>query len=89
MMKPNSRVLDYTALIQDGILTLDDVPQDVKKPVTGLVRYLSGVADDSMVKDTSADQISKTYADGGVVNTNNTILAGEKKVDSNDGKSIN
>lgn len=88
MMKPNSRVLDYTALIQDGILTLDDVPQDVKKPVTGLVRYLSGVADDSMVKDTSADQISKTYADGGVVNTN-TILAGEKKVDSNDGKSIN
>ena len=42
-----------------------------------------------MVKDTSADQISKTYADGGVVNTNNTILVGEKKVDSNDGKSIN
>lgn len=86
MMKPNSRVLDYTALIQDGILTLDDVPQDVKKPVTGLVRYLSGVADDSMVKDTSADQISKN---GGVVNTNDTILVGEKKVDSNDGKSIN
>ena len=55
-MKPNTRILDYTALIQDGVLTLDDVPQDVKSSVTKWVRYLSGVEDDSMVKDTAVDK---------------------------------
>ena len=53
-MKPNTRMLDYTALVQDGVLTLDDVPQDVKGAVTKWVRYLSGVEDDSMVKDEPA-----------------------------------
>lgn len=33
-MKPNTRILDYTTLIQDGVLTLDDVPQDIKAQVT-------------------------------------------------------
>lgn len=55
-MKPNTRILDYTTLIQDGVLTLDDVPQDVKGAVTKWVRYLSGVEDDSMVKDTTVDK---------------------------------
>lgn len=50
-MKPNTRILDYTALVQDGILTLDDVPQDITKEVTKWVRYLSGVTDNGMVKD--------------------------------------
>ena len=50
-MKPNTRILDYTALVQDGVLTLDDVPQDIKKEVTKWVRYLSGVTDNGMVKD--------------------------------------
>lgn len=55
-MKPNTRILDYTALVQDGVLTLDDVPQDVKGAVTKWVRYLSGVEDDSMVKDTTVEK---------------------------------
>lgn len=50
-MKPNTRILDYTALVQDGVLTLDDVPQDIAKEVTKWVRYLSGVTDNGMVKD--------------------------------------
>lgn len=50
-MKPNTRILNYTTLIQDGILTLDDVPQDIAKEVTKWVRYLSGVNDNGMVKD--------------------------------------
>ena len=53
-MKPNTRILDYTALVQDGVLTLDDVPQDIKKEVTKWVRYLSGVTDNGMVKDKPA-----------------------------------
>ena len=55
-MKPNTRILDYVVLIQDGVLTLDDVPQDIKQLVTKWVRYLSGVEDDSMVKDTAVDK---------------------------------
>ena len=55
-MKPNTRILDYIVLIQDGVLTLDDVPQDIKGAVTKWVRYLSGVEDDSMVKDTTVDK---------------------------------
>lgn len=50
-MKPNTRILDYVVLIQDGVLTLDDVPQDIVKEVTKWVRYLSGVTDNGMVKD--------------------------------------
>lgn len=50
-MKPNTRILDYVTLVQDGVLTLDDVPQDVKVQVTKWVRYLSGVTDNGMVKD--------------------------------------
>ena len=53
-MKPNTRILDYTALVQDGVLTLDDVPQDIAKEVTKWVRYLSGVTDNGMVKDKPA-----------------------------------
>lgn len=52
-MKPNTRILDYTTLIQDGVLTLDDVPQDIKSAVTKWVRYLSNASDDGMVKDTT------------------------------------
>lgn len=50
-MKPNTRILNYVTLVQDGVLTLDDVPQDIVKEVTKWVRYLSGVTDNSMVKD--------------------------------------
>lgn len=50
-MKPNTRILDYVTLVQDGVLTLDDVPQDIKAQVTKWVRYLSGVTDNGMVKD--------------------------------------
>lgn len=55
-MKPNTRIIDYTALVQDGLITVDDVPQDIKKEVTKWVRYLSGVEDDSMVKDTTVEK---------------------------------
>lgn len=53
-MKPNTRVINYVSLIQDGVLTLDDVPQDVQKEVTRWSRYLSGVTDNGMVKDSTA-----------------------------------
>lgn len=55
-MKPNTRILDYVTLVQDGVLTLDDVPQDIKSAVTKWVRYLSGVTDNGMVKDTTVDK---------------------------------
>lgn len=59
-MKPNTRILDYTALVQDGVLTLDDVPQDIKVQVTKWVRYLSGVTDNGMVKDDTATKLATT-----------------------------
>ena len=62
-MKPNTRILDYTALVQDGVLTLDDVPQDIAKEVTKWVRYLSGVTDNGMVKDKPAPTVQKTTPD--------------------------
>ena len=69
-MKPNTRILDYTTLIQDGVLTLDDVPQDISKEVTKWVRYLSGVTDNGMVKDdtpapapTPVSTVQKTTVD--------------------------
>lgn len=51
-MKPNTRVINYVSLVQDGVLTLDDVPQDITKETTKWLRYLSGVENDGMVKDT-------------------------------------
>lgn len=62
-MKPNTRILDYTALVQDGVLALDDIPQDITKEVTKWVRYLSGVTDNGMVKDEPAPAAQKTTAD--------------------------
>lgn len=59
-MKPNTRILDYTTLVQDGVLTLDDVPQDIKVQVTKWVRYLSGVTDNGMVKDDTATKLATT-----------------------------
>ena len=59
-MKPNTRILDYTALVQDGVLTLDDIPQDITKEVTKWVRYLSGVTDNGMVKDDTAAKLATT-----------------------------
>ncbi len=50
-MKPNTRILDYVTLVQDGVLTVDDAPQDIKAEVTKWVRYFAGIKDDSMVKD--------------------------------------
>lgn len=55
-MKPNTRIINYTSLIQDGVLTLDDVPQDIKGEVTKWVRYLAGIKDETMVKDPDATQ---------------------------------
>lgn len=63
-MKPNTRILDYTALVQDGVLTLDDVPQDIAKEATKWVRYLSGVTDNGMVKDdTSVPTVQNNTVD--------------------------
>lgn len=59
-MKPNTRILDYVTLVQDGVLTLDDVPQDISKEVTKWVRYLSGVTDNGMVKDDTATKLATT-----------------------------
>lgn len=84
-MKPNTRILDYTALVQDGVLTLDDIPQDIAKEVTKWVRYLSGVEDDGMVKDTTVDKPSINHdLDLTVKATDST----PKAVLSNDDSSI-
>ena len=81
-MKPNTRILDYTALVQDGVLTLDDVPQDITKEVTKWVRYLSGVNDNGMVKDdntgtTSVPDTASTVIDASSLDLNATKKAGE------------
>lgn len=81
-MKPNTRILDYTTLVQDGVLTLDDVPQDIKDAVTKWVRYLSGVTDNGMVKDdntgtTSVPDTAPAVIDASSLNLNATKKAGE------------
>lgn len=53
-MKPNTRILDYVTLVQDGIMTVDDAPQDIRAEVTKWVRYLAGIKDETMVKDPDA-----------------------------------
>ena len=74
-MKPNTRILDYVTLVQDGVLTLDDVPQDVSKEVTKWTRYLSGVTDNGMVKDTT----TQTQPDSKPVLGTNFALTATKK----------
>lgn len=32
-MKPSIRTIDYTALVQDGIMTIDEVPKDIQAEV--------------------------------------------------------
>lgn len=70
-MKPNTRILNYVTLVQDGVLTLDDVPQDIAKEVTKWVRYLSGVTDNGMVKDDAP--VTKTMPTN-VAQTNGELL---------------
>lgn len=81
-MKPNTRILDYTALVQDGVLTLDDIPQDITKEVTKWVRYLSGVTDNGMVKDDTATKLATTVENklsAALDNTAKTdLVVGEK-----------
>lgn len=84
-MKPNTRILDYVVLIQDGVLTLDDVPQDIKGAVTKWVRYLSGVEDDSMVKDNEGPEAIATIDNKTLVTT---ALDTSKKVLNNDSSTI-
>lgn len=74
-MKPNTRILDYVTLVQDGVLTLDEVPQDVSKEVTKWTRYLSGVTDNGMVKDTT----TQTQPDNKPVLGTNFALTATKK----------
>lgn len=70
-MKPNTRIINYVTLVQDGVLTLDDVPQDISKEVTKWVRYLSGVTDNGMVKD---DAPAPTSVSTPTAPTNNALL---------------
>lgn len=81
-MKPNTRILDYVTLVQDGVLTLDDVPQDIKAQVTKWERYLSGVTDNGMVKDdstgtTPVPDTTPVVIDTSSLNLNATKKAGE------------
>lgn len=84
-MKPNTRILDYVTLVQDGVLTLDDVPQDVKGAVTKWVRYLSGVEDDSMVKDNEGPEAIVPIDNKTLVTT---ALDTSKKALNNDSNTI-
>ena len=81
-MKPNTRILDYVTLVQDGVLTLDDIPQDITKEVTKWVRYLSGVTDNGMVKDdttgtTTVPDTAPAVIDASSLDLNATKKAGE------------
>lgn len=78
-MKPNTRILDYTTLVQDGVLTLDDVPQDIKVQVTKWVRYLSGVTDNGMVKDDNTGTTPVPDTAPAVIDTSNLNLNATKK----------
>ena len=78
-MKPNTRILDYTALVQDGVLTLDDVPQDITKEVTKWVRYLSGVTDNGMVKDDNTGTTPVPDTAPAVIDASNLDLNATKK----------
>lgn len=78
-MKPNTRILDYTTLVQDGVLTLDDVPQDIKVQVTKWVRYLSGVTDNGMVKDDNTGTTPVPDTAPAVIDTTNLNLNATKK----------
>lgn len=60
-MKPNTRIIDYVTLVQDGIMTIDDVPQDVAKEVTKWVRYLSGIKDETVVRDDNKKVIADEH----------------------------
>ena len=74
--------MDYVTLVQDGVLTLDDVPQDITKEVTKWVRYLSGVTDNGMVKDDTATKLATTVENklsAALDNTAKTdLVVGEK-----------
>ena len=81
-MKPNTRILNYVTLVQDGVLTLDDIPQDITKEVTKWVRYLSGVNDNGMVKDdntgtTPVPDTAPAVIDASSLDLNATKKAGE------------
>ena len=79
-MKPNTRILDYTALGQDGVLTLDDIPQDITKEVTKWVRYLSGVTDNGMVKDDNTGTTPVPDTAPAVIDASSLDLNATKKV---------
>lgn len=69
-MKPSTRVIDYVSLIQDGVITIDDVPQDIKVIVQKWVRYFSETEQNGMVEDHSDTQPSQPEV---VNNDTNTI----------------
>ena len=54
-MKPNTRIINYVSLVQDGIMTVDMVPQDIRNEVTKWVRYFAGIKDEAAVKDPEAE----------------------------------
>lgn len=44
--KPNARIIDYVALVQDNVLTIEEVPADIREDVTEWIRYFSGIKDE-------------------------------------------
>lgn len=54
-MKPNTRIINYVSLVQDGMMTVDMVPQDIRNEVTKWVRYFAGIKDETVVKDPEAE----------------------------------
>lgn len=38
-MKPSIRTIDYTALVQDGIMTIYEVPKDIQAEVSKWLGY--------------------------------------------------
>jgi hypothetical protein len=38
---PNTRVIDYTVLVQDNIMSIQDVPADIRDEVAKWLKYFS------------------------------------------------
>lgn len=55
---PNTRVMDYVVLVQDGVMTVENVPADVQGEVTKWLEYFQA-APKTATKAVTADEHDK------------------------------
>jgi hypothetical protein len=59
---PNTRVIDYVVLIQDNIMSIQDVPADIRDEVAKWLKYFQT----PIQKTDSVDKTTDDLKDGGV-----------------------